>query len=77
MLSGRYDVTGVAHRDQILERGLGGRILRIAHPGDEPAAVVSGLPHQAGELVVVDQARGLLPGHDVGDLGTGESGVQT
>ena len=57
-LGGRDRRLGVAGLDQLLERRVGRRV--VLDPGDEALAALAGVLEQLGELLVVDDRRGLL-----------------
>ena len=74
---GRLEVVGRPLGDQLVEglEALGEVGLVAVHPGQHPV-VGLGLPEQVGELLVVDDERGLLALEHVDELRTGERGVQ-
>ena len=75
VLLGGVEILAVGGTDQLLDRcHVGGS--RLLLPGDEAAQAGGPIREQVLELLVVDQRRGLLALHHVGELGRREGGVQ-
>ena len=74
-LVGRDHAGGIAALDHVLQERTVERAVGVA-PGDEARAALRGVGDQARELLVVDQRDRLLARDHVGDLRSGERGVQ-